>query len=425
MEDAGDRHLLLVEASPISIFHRSIGNLIIPFAFLIAVSVIALNLSRLPTPPDTLWLLGPSVALTISGTLALSYNRSRVFFACIILAFCLWLHGQEMNPDFKELVTAGFVPLNFLLICFFRERGVFTSHGLIRLFFITWEIALAIYLIEREWILPGLLIDPLGDPVSLVLQYSPFHQVASLLLGVSILGCIVLVGFDNTPITQGLTTAIAGLILGYILSAENSWEIFLMASSLYLGASIIRDSYNMAYRDELTGLPHRRALNEQFHSLGSKYSLAMLDVDHFKKFNDTHGHDIGDQVLQMVATRIGQVGGGGKAFRYGGEEFSVVFARMSKEDAFYYLDEVRKAIQNYEMVVRKEPRQDEAEKPNGKKQREKGSFRRASEKVSVTISIGVADRTAAGQTPDEVLKAADEALYAAKKGGRNKVTMTK
>jgi diguanylate cyclase (GGDEF)-like protein len=97
---------------------------------------------------------------------------------------------------------------------------------------------------------------------------------------------------------------------------------------------------------------------------------------------------------------------------------------MSKEDAFYYLDEVRKSIQNYEMIIRKEPRQDEAEEPGGKKQREKGSFRRATEKVSVTISIGVADRTANGQTPDEVLKAADEALYAAKKSGRNKVSLT-
>jgi hypothetical protein len=85
--------------------------------------------------------------------------------------------------------------------------------------------------------------------------------VASLLLGVPIPDCIILVGFDNTPITPGLTTALAGRILGYILSVKHSWELFLMSSSLYLGANIIRESYNMAYRDELTDLPHRRALN--------------------------------------------------------------------------------------------------------------------------------------------------------------------
>ncbi|MBL6691045.1 MAG: GGDEF domain-containing protein [Pseudomonadales bacterium] len=146
----------------------------------------------------------------------------------------------------------------------------------------------------------------------------------------------------------------------------------------------------------------------------------MLDLDHFKKFNDTHGHDVGDQVLQMVAAKIRQVNGGGKAFRYGGEEFSIVFPRMSADDAFFYLDEVRKSIQNYEMVIRKDPRQDEAEEKMARKQRKRGSFRKTSEKVSVTISIGVADRRSGG-SPDEVLKAADAALYKAKKAGRNQV----
>ena len=53
--------------------------------------------------------------------------------------------------------------------------------------------------------------------------------------------------------------------------------------------------------------------------------MAMIDVDHFKKFNDTHGHDIGDQVLKLVAARLAQVEGGGIAYRYGGEEFAVLF----------------------------------------------------------------------------------------------------
>jgi diguanylate cyclase (GGDEF)-like protein len=424
MEDPGDCYHLLVERCPIRIFHRAIGNLVIPASFLIAVSVIVLNLRLLPTAPDTLWLIGPSVALAISGTLALAYNRSRAFFTCIACAFCLWLWGQEMAPDFKELIIIGFVPLNLLLICFFRERGIFSTHGISGLFFITLQIAVAIYLIKQEWLLPGLLTEPLADPASLILQHSPFPHVASLFLGVSILGCIILMGFDNTPATQGLTTSLVGLILGYVLGVAHAWEVFLMAISLYMGANIIRDSYNMAYRDELTNLPQRRAFNEQVHSLGNSYTLAILDVDNFKKFNDVHGHDIGDQVLKMVAARIGQIGGGGKVFRYGGEEFSVVFNRMSKEDAFDHLDLVRQSIQDYEMIIRKEPRQDKTASPASKELREKGSFKRTNKKVSVTISIGIADRTASRPTPEEVLKAADDALYDAKKRGRNKVRMS-
>ena len=67
-------------------------------------------------------------------------------------------------------------------------------------------------------------------------------------------------------------------------------------------AGVAHEAYQMAFRDELTGLPGRRALNERMQRLGRNYVLAMSDVDHFKRFNDTHGHDVGDQVLRLVAT---------------------------------------------------------------------------------------------------------------------------
>jgi PleD family two-component response regulator len=147
----------------------------------------------------------------------------------------------------------------------------------------------------------------------------------------------------------------------------------------------------------------------------------MLDVDHFKKFNDTHGHDVGDQVLQMVASQIKKVQGGGKAYRYGGEEFTVVFNNKSEEDAVYFLDQVRKSIEDYEMVIRQQERApDAADDQGSKKSRKRGSYRNADKKVSVTISIGVCER-GRGEQPDQILKKADEALYRAKKGGRNRV----
>jgi diguanylate cyclase (GGDEF)-like protein len=94
-------------------------------------------------------------------------------------------------------------------------------------------------------------------------------------------------------------------------------------------------SYDMAYRDELTGLLGRRALNDRLKGLARQYVIAKMDVDHFKKYNDTHGHDIGDEVLKMVARQIGAVGGGGTAYRYGGEEFCVVFAVKTLNTAFH------------------------------------------------------------------------------------------
>jgi len=80
---------------------------------------------------------------------------------------------------------------------------------------------------------------------------------------------------------------------------------------------LVATSYRMAYHDDLTGLPGRRAMNEVLLQLGSRYAMAMVDVDHFKRFNDTYGHDVGDQVLRMVASRLGVVSAAGKLFDTG------------------------------------------------------------------------------------------------------------
>jgi GGDEF domain-containing protein len=174
----------------------------------------------------------------------------------------------------------------------------------------------------------------------------------------------------------------------------------------------------MAFRDELTGLPSRRALNERLMSLGSRYAIAMLDVDHFKNFNDTYGHDLGDQVLKMVAAHIGDVGGGGKAYRYGGEEFTVVFPRKSAAEALPHLEALRKEVESYQLALRGPDRPRKAKRKGRTRQR--GGWR-GKDAVSVTISIGVAERNERLAAPQEVMEAADRALYRAKEQGRNRV----
>src|SRR6185369_6728757 len=98
--------------------------------------------------------------------------------------------------------------------------------------------------------------------------------------------------------------------------------------------------------------PSRRSLNESLQGLGRRYTIAMVDVDHFKKFNDTYGHDVGDQVLKMVARKIQDVGGGGKAYRYGGEEFTITFSGRSLADVIPHLEELRKTIAGYRLQLR-------------------------------------------------------------------------
>lgn len=195
-------------------------------------------------------------------------------------------------------------------------------------------------------------------------------------------------------------------------------ETFCAASALIQIMAVIQDSYNMAFRDELTGLLSRRVLNERLTGLGSRYAIAMVDVDHFKNFNDTHGHDVGDQVLKMVGARLMDITGGGSPFRYGGEEFTVLFPGKSAKDAQPHLERLRLAIADYRMTLRAEDRPKDEERG---KSRRSGS--RNSGEVSVTVSIGVAEPGERHGTPRDVIKAADEALYRAKNKGRNQTCL--
>ena len=146
--------------------------------------------------------------------------------------------------------------------------------------------------------------------------------------------------------------------------------------------------------------------------------MAMVDVDHFKRFNDRYGHDVGDQVLRMVAGRLAKAPGGGRAYRFGGEEFTVLYPGKSLQEALPHLKEVRRSVEEATFLLRswRRPR---------KKPVDPGAWRGAgkpqAKRLSVTVSIGVADTSGKDPLPESVLKRADQALYRAKKAGRNRV----
>ena len=167
----------------------------------------------------------------------------------------------------------------------------------------------------------------------------------------------------------------------------------------------------MAYIDTLTQIPARRALEEEFLKLGSTYTLCMVDIDHFKKFNDTHGHDVGDEVLKLVATELKNVKGGGKAFRYGGEEFCILFSNKDTKYALSYLEDVRKSIEKRDFKLRSKDRP--------KKKPEVIKSKTDVKTLHVTVSMGVANAPKDGKNPHEILKKADISLYEAKNAGRN------
>jgi diguanylate cyclase (GGDEF)-like protein len=361
--------------------------------------------------------LAPVVIWVAGILIGWRFNRSRLVFALVVLALAnqaLLLLGRR--PDcghFVHQATSLLVPLNLLGIFLIRERGIMGGWGLGRLLaillqplalaalYLTFPAAMAAFFDYPLLTFPFLKSAPLPQPALLA------FGTALLLFWLSLLRRrgILENGFFWATLTAG-----TGLL---VLPGPQAPVYFGMAG-LILIVAVIDSVYSMAFRDELTGLPARRALNEAMMRLRGKYAVAMLDIDYFKKFNDTYGHDVGDQALCMVAAKMGKVGGGGRAFRYGGEEFTILFPGKSAREAAFFLEELRQIIATAGFIIRGKNR------PRIKPKKLQ-DVRGSRQKVSITVSIGVAG--AGGRTPEpqEVLEAADQALYRAKKMGRNQV----
>jgi GGDEF domain-containing protein len=403
---------------------RCLVLLAVPAAVLVAAFLFIFYSSGLP-----LWLLGlerfgPYALFAIGSALGLTFKRGRVLAALLVLIVAyvaqqLWLQDGLIGLRARAVYLALglFVPLNLGLLAFLPERGTLNRHGALRLAVLAAEVGLTALIIAGSGtgIVDAAYHKVLG-PVPISAGHLP--QVAILFIAFAAVAALVATFLTRSAINASLVGAIVAFgVAAHVISAPTIFSVFMVAAELMITIGVLQDTFRMAFRDELTGLPSRRALNEQLMALPRIYAIAMLDIDHFKKFNDTYGHALGDQVLRMVAAHIGQVGGGGQAFRYGGEEFTVLFPGKGIGEAVPFLEALRKNVESYNVALRAS---DRPTKGKGAKRRRGGW--RGKRSVSVTISIGVAERSERLGTPVEVIQAADRALYRAKERGRNQVS---
>jgi len=351
------------------------------------------------------------------------FNRSRFIAPIVITLFVYWfIRSHLQSPLSQPSIQSLFIGINVLfcaqliISALMPEKGLMTRIGcafllvlglgnLSLLFWGSEPFAIAVWqsielpeyftFTENYW-LTSLILLCHGVTVFVLGLTALWKRSAAeyALLLTWFVGFVVFVDFATPEVSSlGFT----GLLLALFILFQQS-------------------NYQVTYMDALTGIPSRRSMEDYLPTLSKQYAIAMLDVDHFKKFNDTYGHDVGDQVLKMVASRIYQVAGGGRAFRYGGEEFMVIFNRSDTNACYVYLEAVRESIQHYQMTLRGDDR--EQDKQKGTEQRGSVKKTKPDKAISVTISIGIAN-SAQGLGTKEVIKLADENLYKAKQAGRN------
>ncbi len=385
--------------------------------------------------------VAPSLAFYYVGVfaagllLAWRFNSSRLLFSLLVLllahrAVDFFSVGQVHTGPGRTAVAlaALLIPLNFIVFASMRERGLIIA-----------GIAPRFGLLFLESVVFAVLCRPENSPAN---PPHPGEHPIPLWILLSFVAAIAVFvrRFFQTrkPIEPGFVWSVAAVFMWLQFGpVGKASDAYVATAALILAASLIETSYVLAYHDELTGIRGRRAFNEALLSLDQQYAIAIVDIDHFKKFNDTYGHDVGDQVLCMVAKRLLQVGGDGQAFRCGGEEFAIVFRSTSAKEAFEHLDSLREIIEKSTFHVRGSERRAErnaetrsdrrASEPDRRKSAKKkpasASPNQSPDRLSVTVSIGVAEPSTRYRQPEQVIQAADQALYRAKNKGRNRVEL--
>ncbi len=360
----------------------------------------------------------PWVVFSAVVLLAGYFHRSRVFLVALGLGALQLVLSQEAGGLTGFFLVGAVLAVSVGSLALSQDRGLASTAGLL-------QFAALLVVFTFGWLFmvvaPGdiasfLALMPLPASVTV---WSGLPQPVFLAfvfsIPITLAGAVVRDG----PVERGLFWSLLMVALALHLSTNpGAVGLLLMGAGLTLGLSVMETTYAMAYKDDLTGLPARRALMRDLDGIVGAYSAAMVDVDHFKKINDRYGHDVGDQVLRMVAARLARTSGGGQAYRYGGEEFTLLFLGKPLQEALPHLKETRRSVEDAAFNLRnwRRPRKNPVD-PGAWR----GAGKQKPRRVSVTISLGVAESTGSDLSPEAVLKKADQALFRAKKAGRNRV----
>ena len=396
---------------------KRIYSKLVPEVPILAAAALLLTLPSLRGTATGLATVFPFTVVAAALLLGWRFNRSRLVFAIALLALTeyLLLRGVDTPRDRFYLHALTFLlPINLALVALLPERGTLTPAGLLRWVLLGVQVLVVVFLAQS---FPEKALKFLTTHVvpTRLTHWTPVPQPSLIaFLTIGVLLTMASLREPQSPVRGYFYALIAVFAALSWPEAGPGREIWLASAGLILVIAVIEASYLMAYRDGLTELPGRRALNEALPRLSGQFTVAMVDVDHFKRFNDTYGHDAGDHVLRLVAARLAQAPGGGTAYRYGGEEFALVFPGKGQDECLPHLEELREMVETHRFTMRRRFR------PRIKPKTDKG--RKSRQAIMITVSIGVAERNHRNTSPDQVVQAADKALYRAKEAGRNRVS---
>ncbi|MGF1703938.1 GGDEF domain-containing protein [Photobacterium makurazakiensis] len=408
---------------PFSIFRHAFVRFALPSLLAFAALLCLQPLQHALVSYEELLQLLPYTLLPIAVILGQLFNQGRTSMAALLMLIAYYIIQSELQSPLavnQTMLTytllAFLLPLNILNLHLTQNRRIFSRSNITYIGFIVSQLAWGGLVVQH---FKDVNLSALWD--SYLFNTQPFSPLPIVIISISVLACAVQASAvlkrnhsdDQALFICTLFTGITFIFFQYPLISSTAFSI----ASILLLLNLITCSHELAYIDQLTSIAGRRALETELKHLGRTYTIAMLDIDHFKQFNDTYGHQTGDNVLQLVASILSNQHSGAKVFRYGGEEFTILFKGKEVSECLDALESLRQEIASYPLTLRlhsERPKDDVAGIENRQTSIDK-------KQVRITVSIGVAD-SYLDPKPQLVLKAADKALYNAKASGRNQVS---
>lgn len=382
-------------------------------------SILINNMSNIKWLSKPTLIILPIILVSILILIANHFNKSHLtyigtaFTICYLILYSNSNFLKSLNPKFKDDFFNLLIIYYSLITTYFylsKEKNIFSLIGIFNLF-ITISIPPGVLIFLNKY---GDILINFKKNYPYIFTTIPIINVKLFLL-CTILICIGIIKGYNLEKKHPFPY-IFNIIIFFSIIVSKKIELF---SNIYFIApffiimilayfsSFYKQTWEDVYTDKLTGLLNRRALDENLSKLTGNYSVTMMDIDHFKKFNDTYGHQAGDEVLQFIGNHLKKIKFG-KPFRYGGEEFSILSTGKNSNEIINDVENLRRTIESSSLILTK------AKNPKYKGKR-----------VNVTMSAGIASNSPFINDPIDVIKLADGALYRAKKKGRNRVEIEK
>jgi diguanylate cyclase (GGDEF)-like protein len=363
----------------------------------------------------------PYIVLMFGLIFGWYFASSRMILSLLVLALTdralilVPINGGDQESVGQTIVaiTAVLVPLNLLAFSILKEDSITTVRGVMRVLLVLVQPFLLLWLclpdqhdlassFTREYIPP------------LYTEWTPIPQPALFAFATALLLHFIRFALHRDPLEGGAIWALVAIFVAYHTS-RYGWQPtnFFMAGGLILFVTLLQSFYQRTYRDELTGIPGRLAYDQAIGQLGKRFSVAIIGIDQLTQYANMHGKSVGEQILKLIAPRVQAACSEGQIYRTTGEEFTVLFPGKSATETLGTLETVRKSIEAIGLFLRGRDRVWEQRGTQKASSRDRA--------LSITLSIGVAEKLSDTASLTLVIKSAYRALYEAKGIGGNVV----